>query len=140
MWKALIQKANDSFNHDLWPQAEEYYHQAIECIEQKWQGDAENLELLLAWVSTFHNLAMLYEQQDKPKIAFRYLQIPHQHITELSQHQGYSEEFQFMALRSLKTTLVPLLAFSKKHPACESCRASLRKIEASVNATQPTLH
>jgi hypothetical protein len=140
VWQVLLQKANYSFNHDLWSQAEEYYHQAIECLEQRWQEDEENIELLLAWVSTFHNLAVLYEEQDKPKIAFRYLQIPHQRMTEISQHESYSEEFQFLALRFLKTTLMPLLAFSQKHPACDGCLASLKEIEASVNASQPILH
>ena len=43
VWQVLLQKANYSFNHDLWTQAEEYYHQAIECLEQRWQKDEENI-------------------------------------------------------------------------------------------------
>jgi len=140
MWQLLLQKGNQSFNHELWSNAEEYYHQAVECLEQNWQADIENMELLLAWISAFHNLAVLYEVQNKPKIAFRYLQIPHQRMTEITQQQEYSETVQVIALHALKITLTPLLDFSKKHPACDGCLASLKKIEVSVNAMQPILH
>ena len=140
MWQILIQKGNHSFNHELWSHAEDYYHQAVECLEQRWQEDIENMELMFAWISTFHNLAVLYEVQDKPKVAFRYLQIPHQRITEITQQQEYSEEAQSIALHALKLTLTPMLNFSKKHPACDGCLASLRKIEVAVNAMQPVLH
>ncbi|MBU2893272.1 hypothetical protein KO495_08015 [Colwellia sp. D2M02] len=140
IWQALLQRANYSFNHNLWAQAEEYYHQAIECLEEKWRDDIENVALLQAWVGAFHHLAILYEEQSKPRIAFRYLQIPHQRMTEISQHPAYSDEFQFIALRFLKSTLTPLLEFSKKHPACDSCLASLQKIAVEVAARQPILH
>jgi len=140
MWQLLLQKGNQSFNHELWSHAEEYYHQAVECLEQNWQADIENMELLLAWISAFHNLAVLYEVQNKPRIAFRYLQIPHQRMTEITQQQDYSEALQLIALHALKITLTPLLDFSKKHPACDGCLASLKKIEISVNAMQPRLH
>jgi len=140
MWQLLLQKGNQSFNHELWSHAEEYYHQAVECLEQRWHDDLENMELMLAWISAFHNLAVLYEVQEKPRIAFRYLQIPHQRMTEIAQQQEYSDTAQGIALYALKITLTPLLSFSKKHPACDGCLASLKKIEKKVNAMQPLLH
>ncbi len=36
VWQLLLVKGNDSFNKQKLPLAEEYYHQAIECLEQKW--------------------------------------------------------------------------------------------------------
>lgn len=140
VWQLLLVKGNDSFNKLQLPLAEEYYHQAIECIEQQWQANIEDSHLLMAWVSAFHNLAVLYEAQNQPKMAFRYLQIPHQRMTELSQQSQYSEDIQFVALRSLKMTLMPLLAFSKKHPACDACLSSLKQMEVAINASQPVMH
>jgi len=140
IWQLLLVKGNDSFNKQKLPQAEEYYHQAIECLEAQWLANIEDSNLLMAWISAFHNLAILYEAQEQPKIAFRYLQIPHQRMTELSQQSQYSEDLQFVALRSLKITLMPLLAFSKKHPACDGCLSSLKKMEIAVNASQPVMH
>ena len=140
VWQLLLLKGNDSFNKLELPLAEVYYHQAIECLEQKWQADIEDGELLLAWISAFHNLAVLYEAQDQPKMAFRYLQIPHKRMSELSQQPQYSEYLQSVALLSLKITLMPLLAFSKKHPACDGCLSSLKKMEMDVNANLPVMH
>ena len=140
VWQVLLLKGNDSFNRLELPLAEDYYHQAIECLEQKWHANIEDSDLLMAWISAFHNLAVLYEAQDQPKMAFRYLQIPHQRMAELSQQSQYSEDLQSVALLSLKITLMPLLAFSKKHPACDSCLSSLNKMATAVNASQPVMH
>lgn len=140
VWQSLLLKGNDSFNKLSLPLAEEYYHQAIECLEHEWHADIENSNLLLAWISVFHNLAVLYEEQGQPKMAFRYLQIPHQRMTELSQQSQYSDDLKFVALRTLKITLMPLLAFSKKYPACDGCLSSLKKMEVAVNASQPVMH
>ncbi len=139
-WQVLLQKANYCCNQQQWLQAEESYHQAIECIEQLWHIDIENPPLLLAWVSAFHNLAILYEVQGKATVAFKYLQIPHQRMTELYQVHGYIEYFKLVTLRTLKITLAPLVAFSKKHRACNSCLESIHKIEIEVNALQPVMH
>lgn len=140
VWQLLLVKGNDSFNKQELLQAEEYYHQAIECLEQQWHTNIEDSTLMMAWVSAFHNLAILYEQQEQPKMAFRYLQIPHQRMIEISKHAQYSDDLQSIALCTLKITLVPLLAFSKKHSACDGCLSSLNKMEMAVNASQPIMH
>ena len=140
VWQLLLLKGNESFNKLELPLAEEYFHQAIECLEQKWRADMENSILLMAWVSAFHNLAVLYEEQGQPKMAFRYLKIPHQRMYELSQQSQYSDDLKFVALRTLKITLLPLMAFSKKHPACDGCLSSLNKMAMAVNASQPIMH
>jgi len=140
MWQTLLVKGNNSFNKLDMPLAEEYYHQAIECIEQEWRTNIENCNLLMAWVSAFHNLAVLYEEQGQPKIACRYLQIPHQRMTELAQQSKHSNDLKFVALRSLKITLTPLIAFSKKYPSCDICLSSLKKMEIAITANQPVMH
>ena len=140
VWQLLLLKGNDSFNKQDLLLAEEYYHQAIEGLEKKWQANIDDYDLLQAWINIFHNLAVLYEELEQPKMAFRYLQIPHQRMTELSQQVENGEDLQLIAIRSLKITLAPLLAFSKKHPACEGCLSSLKKIESAVNECQPVMH
>jgi hypothetical protein len=59
---------------------------------------------------------------------------------ELSRESEYSDDLKFVALRTLKITLMPLLAFSKKYPACDGCLSSLHKMELAVNASQPVMH
>ena len=140
MWQALLKKADQSINYQLWSQAEEYYHQAVECLEQHLTEDAKDANLLLAWVNTFRQLSALYEQQNKPQIALRYIQIPHQRLTEIVQYEKSDEVMRLVALRTLKVTLSTLLEFSKKYPACDRCLASLRKMERSVNECQPVIH
>lgn len=140
IWQTLLVKGNNSFNQLDMLLAEEYYHQAIECIEHEWHANSENCNLLMAWVSAFHNLAVLYEEQGQPKMAFRYLQIPHQRMTELAQQSDYGDDLKCVALRSLKITLTPLIAFSKKHPACDVCLSSLKEMEIAINASQPVMH
>jgi len=140
IWQLLLVKGNDSFNKQDFLLAEEYYHQAVQCLEQEWHANIEDSCLMMAWISAFHNLAVLYETQGQPKIAFRYLKIPHQRMTELSQQTQYSDDLQSIALCSLKITLMPLLAFSKKYPACDGCLSSLKKVEMAVNASQPVMH
>jgi hypothetical protein len=73
-------------------------------------------------------------------MAFRYLQIPHQRMTELAQQSDYGDDLKFVALRSLKITLTPLIAFSKKHPACDDSLSSLKEMEIAINASQPVMH
>jgi hypothetical protein len=140
VWQLLLVKGNNSFNKQELQLAEEYYHQAIECIEHQWQINIEDSNLMMAWVSSFHNLAVLYEAQEQPKVAFRYLQIPHQRMIDISQNSMYSEDLKSVAICTLKMTLMPLLAFSKKHPACDGCLSSLNKMETAVNASQPVMH
>jgi len=140
VWQILLVKGNDSFNKQELLLAEEYYHQAIACLELQWHADIEDSNLMMAWVSAFHNLAILYEAQEQPKMAFRYLQIPHQRMIELSQLTQYSDDLQSFAICTLKITLVPLLAFSKKHPACDGCLSSLKKMEMAVKTSQPLMH
>jgi hypothetical protein len=140
VWQLLLVKGNDSFNKQELLLAEEYYHQAIECLEQQWHTNIENSNLMMAWVSAFHNLAILYEEQEQPKIAFRYLQFPHQRMIEISRDPQYSDDLQSVALCTLKITLTPLLAFSKKYPACDGCLSSLKTMEIAVNANQPVMH
>ncbi len=140
LWQTLLINANACFNQQNFEKAEENYHQAIECIEQYWQENSNDFELLMAWVSAFHNLAVLYETQEQPKLAFRYLQIPHQRMTELSQQSQYGDSLNFFALRALKITLTPMLAFSKKYPACDGCLSSLQKMAVAINDNQPVIH
>lgn len=140
VWQLLLQKGNFHFNHENWYEAEECYQQAVECLEQFWLADIENSSLLLAWIGSFHNLAVLYEVQGKAQLAFKYLQIPHQRMMELSHNNDISQDLQLIALRAIKITLNPILAFSKKHKACAGCLESLKQMEAAANAQQPVLH
>lgn len=139
LWHLLLEQGNYRFNQQQWSEAEELYHQAIECLEHHWQKNYDE-SLLLPWVSAFHNLAMLYEEQGKAKVALQYLKIPHQRMIELSNAEEASESVQWLATRTLQITIAPLVSFSKKYHACESCRESLNREVVQADALQPILH
>ncbi len=139
-WQILLKNGNVSFDNEQWSQAEGYYQQAVSCLESLWLEDLENIKLLMAWISSFHNLSVLYEVQGKSQIALHYLLVPHQRMVQLSQDEYFSDDLHSIAMQALKVTLMPILAFSKKYPTCDNCQQSLRKIELMLEESQPVIH
>ena len=140
VWQGLLKSGNVSYDNEQWLQAEDYYQEALSHLDSLWSQDYENIQLLLGWISGFHNLSVLYEVQGKSQTALHYLMVPHQRMVELSQESGFSEELQLIAMHALKITLMPLLAFSKKYPTCDACMASLPQIEDLIQTSQPIMH
>ncbi|NRA83923.1 MAG: hypothetical protein HRU22_09220 [Gammaproteobacteria bacterium] len=139
-WQTLIARGNESFNQQNWIDAESFYYQAESIIEQQWQQDLNNIELLLAWVASLHNLSSLFEAQGKAESALRYLTLPHYRLLTLYQESALSEETEIMMHRAIKVTLLPLLEFSSRYPICSSCLEHLQATKEWLLSPQKILH
>jgi hypothetical protein len=120
-WQKLLRQGNNNYREANWLQAEYCYRKAESLLDNLWQQDQNNEELLLAWVCTAHNLATLYEQQGDYRLSLQYLMVPHQRMLMLSKEEPNSKSIMMTAIRSLAITLNPLLIFRQKHTLCEDC-------------------
>lgn len=125
-WKMIMAQGNDSYAQQSWLDAEQSYYQAVDLIEELWEGDVENCELLVAWINGQHHLSALFEQQGLECEALRYLAIPYQRVLTLISQSSASSSFHHMLINAAKITLQPLLAFSQANEMCEGCLASLK--------------
>lgn len=139
-WKVLMESGNHCFNEKSWLDAELYYQNAIEEIKQHWENEPENEELLMGWISGQHRLAALYEEQGQHYTALRYLTMPHQWMMSLMRGESVSTSFKALATQAVKTTLIPLLDFSRRHPICESCFDALQISPEWLEEPHPTIH
>lgn len=139
-WEVLMADGHRCFNDKSWQDAELYYQHAVEQIQQQWQVKPENEALLMAWISVQHNLAALYEAQDQPYTALRYLTLPHQWMMSLLGGKYVSGTLKALATQAIKVTLMPLLDFSRRHPICESCFDALQISPEWLAETNATVH
>lgn len=120
-WKMMMALGNDSFHEQSWLDAEQSYYQAVDIIEDLWNDDAENIELLQAWIAGQHNLSSLFEKQGLECEALRYLTIPHRRVLELIQQGACSQRFHQQLMLTAKITLQPLLEYGQRNPMCDGC-------------------
>jgi len=139
-WQTLIERGNHSFDAQDWLEAENCYYQAESIIEKEWQQDLENVELLLAWVASLHNLASLFEAQGEAQVALRYLTLPHYRLLTLYRESALNDESEQMMYRAIKVTLFPLLEFSRRYPICSSCLEHLQATKEWLLTPYKTLH
>jgi len=139
-WQTLIARGNDSFDQQAWTEAENYYYQAESAIEKEWQQDIDNVELLLAWVASLHNLSTLFEAQGEAQVALRYLTLPHYRLLTLYRESELNDQSELMLYRAIKVTLFPLLEFSRRYPICSSCLEHLQATKEWLLAPNKVLH
>ncbi|WP_435276468.1 hypothetical protein ACMAZF_05625 [Psychrobium sp. nBUS_13] len=125
-WKMMMAVGNECFHQQSWFDAEQSYYQAVDIIEDLWNNDMENIELLQAWIAGQHNLSSLFEQQGLECEALRYLTIPHQRVLSLINQGACSTSFHHALMLTAKITLHPLLEFSQRHPICDGCITGLK--------------
>lgn len=124
-WQRLLLKGNMSFEGKDWLTAEYCYQTAYDLLEDKWMSHLEDHELLMAWISTCHNLSAVYESQGDLRIAVQYLLIPHAKVQELANDRRVPEALAALAVKAINTTMSPILAFLKAHPMCDDCQKEL---------------
>lgn len=139
-WQKLIANGNDYFHKRNWLQAEYNYKEASFHLDYLWASNSKNVELLMAWISVFHNLATLFEVQDNPELSLEYLLIPHNRMLTISNSDEQCEDMKLIATNALKVTFMPVLMFSKRHPICSGCQQSLEKFKQSIEAQQCSIH
>ena len=139
-WQNLLNNGNECFNEQNWLQAEYYYKQAESHLDILWSANNKDVDLLMAWICTVHNLATLFEAQGNNEVSLQYLLIPHHRMLKLSHNDQSCEDLKLIAMKALKFTFTPLMIFAKKHPMCADCENGLNEFQKRLDAQQPQLH
>ena len=108
-WKVLMEDGHRCVSEKSWLDAELCYHNAVEQIKLQWENKPEDEALLMAWISTQHHLASIYEAQDQHYTALRYLTMPHQWMMSLLRGEAVADTFKALTTQAIKVTLMPLL-------------------------------
>ena len=139
-WQDLLRYGKACFDNKDWLQAEYYFKQAESDLDQLWSQNSKNIELLMAWICSSHNLATLFEEQGNIEVSLQYLLLPHQRLLMLSENQQCCEDVQLIAIWALKLTLPPLITFAEKYPMCQECQRKFTSLEQRLAHNQPLLH
>ena len=139
-WQDLLDKGNQSFNNKQMLQAEFYYKEAVDYLDQRWSEDLVNIEFLMAWIYAAHNLSTLFEVQGDNDVSLQYLLLPHQRLLSIVSNDAFDNDIQLIAMRALKITFTPILEFTKKHPVCKNCQRAIKAFEIALAEQQPQLH
>ena len=139
-WQGLLHKGNQSFKDKQMLQAEFYYKEAVDRLDQLWSEDLTNVELLMAWICAAHNLSTLFEEQGDNDVSLQYLLLPHHRLLSIVSSCNYEDDVQLIAMRALKITFMPILSFTKKHPVCAECLKTMKEFELALAQQEPQLH
>ncbi|WP_108944327.1 DUF2753 family protein [Shewanella halifaxensis] len=139
-WQQLMNSGNQHFKEAAWMDAQYCYQRAVAMIESQWSHQVSDRELLFGWVAAMHNLAHLFECQDKTEAALHYLKNAHQEVQSLSDDRSVSDEVRSSAFQSLSLTIPPLLEFAKRHPICDDCISALEQTAEKIGMRQTSLH
>lgn len=140
MWQKLLNTGNERFKDQDWSQAEHYYKEAESHLDYLWSTDATNVNLLMAWICTLHNLSSLFEQQGNSHIGLHYLLIPHHRMMNLSQSKEASEDIKLIAINALKLTFRPIFLFTKRNPICKDCEQALKDFQHNLESYDEVVH
>ena len=139
-WRSFLSTGNDFFNSASFSTAQIMYEQAINAIEQQWQSEPNNPELLFGWIAGMHNLAELHQKQQQNETAFMFLRHTYEQVSELINHPEQTATMQMMALRASNITVSKLMLFAKKHNICVDFIKCPEKQHDPEVKTQPVYH
>ena len=140
LWQRLLNFGNECFNKENWLQAEYYYKEAESHLDYLWSADTTNVNLLMAWICSLHNLASLCEQQGKSHTELKYLLIPHHRMLNLTNSKQASEDLKLIAIKALKLTFTPLLLFTKNNPTCNDFKQTLKTFQKKLESNKEVVH
>lgn len=118
-WQSLLKLGNDCFHAEQWGQAESLYSEAYELLVSDCLSTPLSLEILTAWISASHNLALLYETQGNIDLALKFLLIPHEYLNTIADSNKTSDVMRAMALDGMSLTHPPLVLFMKRNALYE---------------------
>lgn len=140
LWQRLLKFGNECYSRSDWLQAEYYYKEAESHLGYLWSADASNSQLLMAWITSLHNLASLFETKGDNHLGLQYLLIPHNRMLNLTKSENASEDIKLIAISALKLTFAPILLFTKRNPTCESCAKDVNEFKESLESYQRVAH
>jgi len=139
-WQRLLTHGNECYEQQNWLQAEYYYKEAESQLDYLWSCDVTNVNLLMAWIASLHNLATLFEQQGNNQAGLHHLLIPHQRMLNLTQSEEASEDIKAIAINALKFTFTPILMYTKRHPICKNCEQTIKDFEKNLSGYEAVVH
>lgn len=139
-WQSLLQLGNDCFHDKQWSQAEFFYSEAYDLLAFGYRNDPLSAEMLMAWVCTCHNLSSLYETLGNINLSLKFLTVPHDYLTEISDSTIPDEDVKLIAFKGLSLTVPALMMFSKKHPICDDCLAKLGSVNKLIELQRSHAH
>ena len=139
-WQSLLKKGNDCFHDQQWHQAEYFYAEAYDLLAFSYRNNPLCSETLMAWICSCHNLSSLYEQIDKLDLALRFLLIPHDYLTEITESKVPDQDVKLLAFKGMTITLNPILLFAKKHPMCEDCLTRFESLQHLLEQEPRQIH
>lgn len=139
-WQRLLKKGNEHYYQENWQQAENYYKAAESLLDKAWCQDTENIEILMAWIGTHHNLAALFEKQGAHQTSLSFLVMPYKRLLSLFAEHHASNKIKVAAIEALKITLEPIELFKKKYPICKTCMEKLLSEERPSTTYNTVLH
>lgn len=139
-WQEIVLDGNKCFDQHRWYDAEAHYASALEQLESLWRNDKENPQLMMGWIAAMHNLSSLYERQGRDQAALRPLMQSYKTVMVLMEDKTLNDEFKYYLSKAARTTLLPLLEFSKTRPICDCCKASLEASWQKLQLTHYVLH
>ena len=114
-WRSLLKLGNDCFQTQQWSQAESLYSEAYELLVNDCLNTPLSSEILAAWISACHYLALLYETQNNIKLALKFLLLPHEYLNSIADSNKTSEIMKSVAIEGMSLTHPPLVSFMKKN-------------------------
>jgi len=139
-WRDLLNHGNDNFHNGKFQEAEYCYKEAAFHLDFLWSADTTKVQLLMAWICTYHNLASLFEVQNRPDLSLQYLLIPHKRMLLESKSSDCCDDTKLITHNALNITFKPILMFSERHPVCNSCLESLSDFKADLKFNQLITH
>jgi len=120
-------------------ESERHYRDSIYSLEQKLTLDPKCIESIRQWISSYHQLSVIYQNRGDWIAAQKCLLIPHHSMLYMANHTD-DEEVELIAIRAINITLPKLMEFAKVHPPCRNCMAELREQMKMLENNNKALH
>lgn len=123
-WQRFITKGNYYFSQQNWLLAEQYYLDAVECADFLYRENPNSDKVMIAWITSYHNLADTYQQlrnitEQKENIYYPYYQLSDRLRIIKKDDQIYS-----LLLNALNLCYKQVLLLKKSNPAVETTHSN----------------
>ena len=107
-------------------ESELFYKGLIYHYEKKLREHPKCISTLYYWIASYHELSIIYQDEEEMDLALNCLLIPYQSIIDMSKKKNGDLEQQLIAMKVLKDTLTPLMQFTERNPTCGHCMQQLK--------------
>ena len=113
--------------------SELFYKGLIYHYEKKLREQPKCISTLYYWIASYHELSLIYQDEEKMELALKCLLIPYQSMLDMSEKNNADQELQLISIKVLKDTLTPLIQFTEKNPTCGH---SMQQLKSQLNTVE----